>query len=43
MDFVKELTLTNPPRIFLFNQDEIHVSKSQLKNVRDFLGTLEVS
>lgn len=43
MDFVKELKLTNPPRICLFNQDEIHVSKSQLKNVRNFLGTLEVS
>ncbi|MEP0263563.1 LytTR family DNA-binding domain-containing protein [Dokdonia sp.] len=43
MDFVKELKLTNPPRICLFNQDEIHVSKSQLKNVRDFIGTLEIS
>lgn len=43
MDFVKELKLTNQPTLQLFNQDEIQVSKSQLKHVRDFLGTLEIS
>ncbi len=43
MDFVKEFTLANPPKIILQTQDEIQVSKSQLKGVRDFLGTLEIS
>ena len=43
MDFVKEFTLVNPPRVLLSTNDEIQVSKSQLKGVRDFLGTLEVS
>jgi hypothetical protein len=43
MDFVKEFTLANPPRILLSTNDEVQVSKSQLKGVRDFLGSLEVS
>lgn len=43
MDFVKEFKLTNQPTLQLFNQDEIQVSKSQLKHVRDFLETLEIS
>lgn len=43
MDFAKEFTLANPPRILLSTNDEVQVSKSQLKSVRDFLGTLEVS
>ncbi len=43
MDFVKEFTLANPPKILLSTNDEIQVSKSQLKGVRDFLESLEVS
>lgn len=43
MDYVKEFTLANPPKIILQTQDEVQVSKSQLKGVRDFLGTLEIS
>ncbi len=43
MDFVKELKITNPPSLLLLNDDQIAISKSQLKGVRDFLGKLEIS
>ena len=43
MDYVKAFTLSSTPKIILENQEEVQVSKSQLKGVRDFLGTLEIS
>ena len=38
MDMVKELSLSSKPSLHLMNNDEVLISKSNLKKVKDFLG-----